>query len=293
MNVLVTGGAGFVGLGVVRATARRGWRVRVLDPTPAHPLWPAGVEHAVGSLLDPAVLATAMRGIDLVFHVAGLWGAAEKMWTLNVDGTTAILATGAPVVYTSSSITCGLVGDEDGPSEDPRRPIRGTGADYRKSKLEAERRVRDSGGWIVNPDYVVGAGDRGGVVMGPLLRAARLPVIPIPGGGKSFVGVDDVGEGHVLAFERGQRGRRYLLGAENRSYRDVIGTIARFMGRHPRIVPLPDVVPRWMSRLNLPFGGPLEQMVLERYRSSTRARTELGWAPGPVDAALRDAVHGW
>ena len=205
---------------------------------------------------------------------------------------------GAPVVFTSSSITCGYgpfarPGREDDPSEDPEAPIRGTGRMYRLTKLAAEDIVGEAGGWITNPDYVVGPGDVKFTVTGPLLAAARLPVIPSPGGGKCFVGVSDVGEGHLLVLSRGQKGRRYLLGAENRTYRDVLGTLARLLGKRPWVLPLPDAVPRALASLRplRPLAGPLEQMSLERYRYSGRARSELGWTPRPVDEALAALVE--
>lgn len=297
-RALVTGGAGFVGHAVVNALVDRGVDVTVLDPGAPHPRWRPGVRHARGGLPDR--LREAARDAEVVFHVAGVWdgrpGGDARMWRLNVEGTRAVLALGRPVVYTSSSITCGFgeaqPADEDAPSEDPRRPLRGTPKAYRETKLAAEALVGEAGGVVVNPDYVVGPGDVGGVVMGPLLRAARLPVIPAPPGGKCFVGVDDVGEGHVLAWLRGAPARRHLLGAENRRYTDVIGVLARAMGRRPRFVPLPAWAPQAGARIPgaRALAGALEQMTLVRWRSGDRARRDLGWAPGPVDAALVAAV---
>lgn len=299
-QALVTGGAGFVGHGVVRALVEAGVAVSVLDPAPPHPRWPAGVRHVRAGL--PEGLAEAARGAGLVFHVAGVWdgrpGGDARMWTLNVEGTAAVLALGLPVVYTSSSITCGFgdaehPGEEEGPCEDPRRPMRGTPLGYYRSKLAAEALVGEAGGLIVNPDYVVGPGDVAGVVTRPLLRAARLPVIPAPAGGKCFVGVDDVGQGHLLAWRRGTRARRYLLGAENRTYADVLGTLARLLG-HPRpVVPLPRVAARALEHVPMmaSIAAALDQMSLIRFRSGERARRELGWSPRPVDEALAEMAR--
>lgn len=296
-RALVTGGAGFVGHGVVRALQARRVRVRVLDPAPAHPLWHPGVDHLQGDLLDRKTLSVAAAGVDAVFHVAGLWdgspGGEDRMRRLNVEGTRRVLELGLPTVCCSSSITCGFgprerPGGEDEASESPECPLRGTGRTYRETKLEAEALAAGAGAWIVNPDYVIGPGDVGGVVTRGLLTAARLPVFPDPGGGKGFVDVWDCGEAHVLALERGQPGRRYVLAAESRSYADVVATLRRLGGQRPRRVSIPHPLVEAACRVPRlrQTAGALEQMSLPRYRSSARARRELAWSPGPVDPAL-------
>ncbi len=287
---------------MVRALVRGGVSVRVLDPGPPHPRWPAGLEHMRSSVLDPASLSQALEGVDGVFHVAGIWdgspGGEARMQALNVGGTQAVLERGLPTVVTSSSITCGFgpldrPGTEDEASEDPGKPIRGTGAAYRKTKLALEDLVAEHGAWMVNPDYVIGPGDLGGVVTGPLLRVARMPVIPSPAGGKCFVSGHDVGIGHLLAWRQAQPGRRYLLGSENVPYAKIFQRIALLMGRKARIVPMPKGLPGLLSRLPK-FGGrfgAMEQMMLPRYRSHARAEAELGFAPQRIEAALRAMIE--
>lgn len=299
-RALVTGGAGFVGHGVVAALHQAGSSVVVLDPGRPHPAWPPGVLHLRGDVRDPDVVRRAAAGCGLIFHVAGVWDGgpdgAARMRSINVGGTEAVLRAGLPVVYTSSSITCGFgtreqPGGEDDPSEDPAHPIRGTGAVYRQTKLAAEALIAAAGGHIVNPDYVIGAGDVHGVVTGPLLAAARLPVIPAPRGGKCFVSVTDVGIGHLQVLQ-GQPGRRYLLGGENLSYAEIFGQIAAELGRTPRITPLPRILPRILRRLPR-LGqtmGAVEQMGLPRYRSHARAAAELGYSPRPVATAIAEMI---
>ena len=270
----------------------------MLDPAPAHPRWAGPVEHHRAGLTE---LQDGL-GAEVLFHVAGVWDGGprgdERMRRLNVEGTRHVLGLGVPVVYTSSSITCGFgpwerPGEEDEPSEDPRNPIRGTGRIYRQTKLEAEALVAAAGGRIVNPDYVVGPGDVHGVVTEPLIRASRVRLLPAPRGGKCFVGVDDVGEGHVLAWERAVPGRRHLLGAENRRYGELLQTLARMQGRELRLLPYPRRIVGLLTGLPLlgRTAGALEQMNLERYRSGARARAALGWAPKPVDQALAQMVE--
>lgn len=287
---------------VVRALVRGGVQVRVLDPAPPHPRWPERVEHLRGSLLDPGTLSRALQGVDGVFHVAGVWdgspGGEERMRALNVGGTEAVLEHGIPTVLTSSSITCGYgpaaqPGTEDEASEDPQNPIRGTGALYRQTKLALEQLAAEHGAWLVNPDYVVGPGDLGGVVTGPLLRAARMPLIPTPAGGKCFVSGHDVGIGHLLAWRRAKAARRYLLGSENLPYAKVFQRIALLMGRRPRLLQIPRGLPGLLTRvpgIGARFGA-IEQMMLPRYRSHARARAELGFVPQSIEAALKAMIQ--
>jgi dihydroflavonol-4-reductase len=244
-----------------------------------------------------------MQDMDGVFHVAGLWdgspGGAERMQALNVGGTQAVLEHGLPTLVTSSSITCGFgslakPGGEDEASEDPANPIQGTGAAYRQTKLALEALAAKHGAWMVNPDYVVGPGDVGGVVTGPLLRAARMPVIPSPAGGKCFVSGHDVGIGHVLAWKNAKPGRRYLLGSENLPYAKIFQRIALLMGRRPRVISIPKRLPALLSRAPKIGGrfGAIEQMMLPRYRSHARAEAELGFVPARIEGALREMIEG-
>ena len=93
-RILVTGGAGFVGHSIVNQLLDRGLSVRALDPGPPHPRWNQIVDHHRADLLHPTSLTSAIRGIDPIFHTAGLWdgspGGRERMFRLNVDGTQAV-----------------------------------------------------------------------------------------------------------------------------------------------------------------------------------------------------------
>src|SRR5262249_15699397 len=71
VNVLVTGGAGFIGSHVVDLLYAYGYMPRVFDIVP--PSWDNGyVEWVVGDLLDGTTLARAMTGCDAVIHLAAV-----------------------------------------------------------------------------------------------------------------------------------------------------------------------------------------------------------------------------
>lgn len=71
MNVLVTGGAGYIGSHTARQLARHGHHVRVYDNlSTGHRFLAKGFEMVVGDVGDPRILASALRGIDAVLHFA-------------------------------------------------------------------------------------------------------------------------------------------------------------------------------------------------------------------------------
>ncbi|HEY3237063.1 MAG TPA: NAD-dependent epimerase/dehydratase family protein, partial [Polyangiaceae bacterium] len=103
-RVLVTGGAGFIGSHLVDALVRRGDRVRVLDnlDPQAHPNGaPArrseDYELVAGDLRDPEVVARALEGVSVVYHLAGMVGNGQSMLDLrrymdvNAVGTATLL----------------------------------------------------------------------------------------------------------------------------------------------------------------------------------------------------------
>src|SRR5438046_1698885 len=94
MNVLVTGGGGFLGKAIVERLIVRGDRVRSLSLTEHPELDSLGVERRQGDVANATVVEQAVRGCDLVFHVAakaGVWGPFHDYYLPNVVGTKNVL----------------------------------------------------------------------------------------------------------------------------------------------------------------------------------------------------------
>ena len=151
MNVLVTGGAGFIGSHVVDALIESGHRVRVLDDlsTGARENVHADAELVTESLADPDAVARAVAGTELVFHIGALGAVsrsvADPLTTdrVNVHGTLAVLTKAADagarrVVFASSSSVYGGAEVIPTPEDTPLRPR----SPYAVSKLAAEWYVR-------------------------------------------------------------------------------------------------------------------------------------------------------
>jgi dihydroflavonol-4-reductase len=120
--------------------------------------------------------------------------------------------------------------------------------------------------------------------------------------GLNIVHVDDVAAGHLLAFHRGRVGERYILGGENMTLAQILGVIARLVGRPPPRVRLPyaAVLPiayaaeAWAKLTGRSGRITLEGVRMSRKRmffSSAKAARELGYQWRPPAEALADAVR--
>jgi len=90
MQILVTGGGGFVGGYIVDLLIERGYRVRSMGRSPQPGLEAKGVDVRCGDLADAEAVNDAVAGVDAVFHVAakaGVWGTWESYYKANVLGT--------------------------------------------------------------------------------------------------------------------------------------------------------------------------------------------------------------
>lgn len=90
MQILVTGGGGFVGGYIVDLLLERGYSVRSLGRSPQPKLVEKGVDVSCADLSDAQAVSDAVAGVDAVFHVAakaGIWGSWESFYNANVIGT--------------------------------------------------------------------------------------------------------------------------------------------------------------------------------------------------------------
>jgi dihydroflavonol-4-reductase len=317
--VLVTGGSGFLGSGVVRALVRRGLSVRALVRTssPSGNLAGLGCESFIGDLTDENSLKAALRGVKHLFHVAAdyrLWARDPSViLRVNVDGTRslmrqALLADVERIVYTSSVATLKVAGAttpvDEIASLDPKEAI----GSYKLSKTLAERVVQEMvlqaglPAIIVNPSTPIGPHDIRPTPTGRiLLDAARGKIPAFVDTGLNFAHVDDIAEGHLLAFEHGRIGERYILGGQNLMLQDLLTDIAKLTGRRaPRLkLPRGPLFP-------LAFGAEalahltgkeplltLDGLRMSRYRmffTSAKAERELGYRSRPYLEGVVDAL---
>jgi len=318
--ILITGATGFVGSAVLRRLLAAGHRVRALarPASDRRNLEGLAVEVAEGDLLEPSSLRPALEGCSGLFHVAAdyrLWAPDPgPMFRANVDGTRMLLLAARDarverIVYTSSVAALGVLpGDA---VADEKTPV--TFADmigpYKQSKFLAEAAVRklieDEGlpVVIVNPSTPIGPRDIKPTPTGRLIveaAAGRMPAYVETG--LNVAHVDDVAEGHLLAFEKGRVGERYILGGENMSLQAILGAVAAAAGRrapklkipHGAILPIAYAAEAW-ARISggEPFAtvDGVRMARKKMYFSHAKAARDLGYAPRPAGQALADAVR--
>jgi dihydroflavonol-4-reductase len=252
-RVFVTGGTGVIGTALVTRLLERGHEVVAMarSDAAADTLNTRGVHVVRGEGYDEDALADGMDGCDMAFNVAGVNALCvddtRPMERLNVDGPAAAVRAAARagvarLVHTASAAT---IGEAPGTVGDERTPHRGWYlSTYERTKTDGERAVlaaaRKTGQDVVlvNPSSVQGPGRAGGT--GRFLLAfldGRLKVfVPTT---VSLVDIDDCVEGHLLAWERGAAGERYLLNGMTLSITEALALAADVAGvqARPRMLP--------------------------------------------------------
>lgn len=318
---LVTGGTGFIGSAVLRKLRSASHRVRALvrsESDRRNLTGVEGLEVVIGDLRDRASLRAALEGCDSLFHVAAdyrLWAPdPQDIFKTNVDGTRdlmlqALEAGVKRVVYTSSVATLGLNADASPADETTPVGIEQMIGAYKRSKFVAEeevkRLVREEGlpAVIVNPSAPVGPRDVRPTPTGRMVLDAAAGQMPAyVDTGLNIVHVDDVAHGHLLAYEKGVEGERYILGESNLTLHQIFQQIAEITGvRAPRL--------RLPHNLVLPVAYVAEGIasitkkeprltvdgirLAKKYMffSIDKAVRELGFQPRPAKDALTDAVQ--
>ncbi len=312
-HTLVTGSTGFLGWHIARLLRVRGHQVRLLTRH-AGPVAGLDCETVLGDLRDRASLERAVAGCRYVFHAAAdyrLWVRDEsQMYASNVDGTRDLLSAASSagverVVYTS---TVGCIGFPENGLGDEDQPVtleQMTGP-YKRSKFLAEQAAIKAAQHldvtIVNPTAPVGEHDVKPTPTGKIVvdfLAGKMPAFVDTG--LNLVDVHDCALGHLQALEHGRRGERYILGSENLHLREILGRLAAITGRRAPTWQIPHFVAYaagaassgWAAISGGEPGVPLDAVRMARqkmYASSDKAKRELGYAPSPVDDALRRAV---
>ncbi len=319
VRAFLTGATGFVGGHLLNELLSAGDRVRCLVRDRSNLRAPDGaaIEIVEGDLRDPATLDGVLDNCDVAYHCAADYRLyarhPEELYLSNVEGTRHILAEASRagverVVYTSSVGALGLEPDGSPATEETPVTLDDMVGHYKRSKFLAER-VADE--WvaeglpvvIVNPSTPVGEADLKPTATGRIVLdflKGRVPAFVDTG--LNLVDVRDVAVGHRLAAEKGEVGRKYILGCRNMTLDEIYRTLADLSDRPAPTRRIPHAIPLVVGAIDTTLSRlvgreprvPLESVRLARYKmyfSSDRAIRELGLPQTPVEEALGRAVE--
>lgn len=198
MKALVTGAGGFLGRYIVEQLVSRGDRVRTFARRSYPELTALGVEAWQGDIRDPAAVAAACRGVDVVYHVAavaGIWGPWSRFYAVNTLGTQNVIEACMDqgvgrLIYTSTPSVTFDGRDQEGIDESTPYAVRWL-CHYPRSKALAERQVLVSNGknglrtCALRPHLIWGPRD--GQLVPRLLARARKGTLLRIGGGRNLI----------------------------------------------------------------------------------------------------------
>jgi dihydroflavonol-4-reductase len=315
-RVLVTGGSGFIGQHLVSALVARNQSVRVLDLLPPAHILP-DVEYIEGSVLDPDLVDEALRDVSEVYHLAalpGMWLPSKAAFhAVNYRGTEIVITAArkrgvARFLHCSTESILFRAPSSRRMDTQGLLPLDDMPGLYTRSKMLAEQfavQAAASGFPLVigTPTMPIGPHDHN-------LTPPTAMLLHFMDGRLhlyldfivNLVDVCDVATGLILAMEHGQTGHRYILGSEGVPLKRILELMAAISGRRNLAVPVPGRVAE-LAAATLEF---ISDHLTRRPPTGTaegvrialratdlkieKAQQELGYAPRPVEPALRDTI---
>lgn len=312
MKAFVTGGSGFIGQHVVRKLVARGYEVHALARSEQSTavVRNLGATPVPGDITDTASMRTAMTGSDLVVHLAAWYHIGVPNWmeaeAINVGGTRRVLhlahEVGVPrIVYVS---TVAVFGDTKGQLVDETFFQGGPFlTEYDRTKWLAHYKVAvpmiEEGAPIIiaMPGFVYGPGDTGMGNQMMRMFYRGLPVLPGADTTLTYVYVEDVAEGIVLAAEKGRLGESYILAGPAIPLGEMVDFWAQLLGRRGPAVRVPGMVLRPfapvigalsnVAPIPTTFSEEATRTLGATYMArSDKARAELGWKTRPLQTGM-------
>lgn len=321
MKTLVTGSTGLIGSNLIPILSKRNHKIKVIvrKRSKALHLKKYGVEIIEGDICDKKSIATAMQDCGYLFHLAAdyrLWVPnPAEMYRVNVEGTRMLMQKALElglkkIVYTSSVCTLGCSDDYSQIDENFPSSIKEMISPYKKSKFMAESVVKkmiteqNLPAVIVNPSTPVGPGDSRPTPTGAMiLDTARKGGRFYARTGLNIAHVEDIAMGHLLALEKGQPGKRYILGGDNLTLKELFLLTSRIAGKPEPLIKIPSAILypiAFISEILARIGFIKEPAAtLDSIRMAQKtmfynckmAEEELGYKHRPAAEAVLDSIN--
>ena len=308
---MVTGGGGFLGARIVSMLLDRGWQVTSFSRQRHNSLVERGAVYQLGNLADSAAVDAAVRGVDVVFHVAaraGIWGDLASYYAVNVTGTQNVLAACRrngvrKIVYTSTPSV--VFSGQDIRHASEGTPLAGKHlSHYSTTKAMAERLVLDANGpdlatVALRPHIIWGPGDN--QLLPRLVERHRAGRLVLIGRGDNLIDttfVDNAASAHIEAAGRlepgaAPAGRPYFISqGDPRPFATMLNALLGAVGLPPvrRSIPVPVAyAAAWLLETGYRMCAVADEPALTRYSvlqmardhyfDISAARRDLGYAP--------------
>jgi nucleoside-diphosphate-sugar epimerase len=250
--VLITGGTGFIGAYIIQQLIEKGFSVRALRRSNKLPFFISKeildkVEWVDGDVLDVVALDDAMKGVDAVIHSAAVVSFhkndRQRMYNINVEGTANVVNLSIEngvkrFIHISSVAALGRTAKAELVNETKKWEENKHNTHYAISKHQAELHVwrgfaEGLDGVIINPSTVLGFGNWHQSSCA-LFKNGYKEFAWYTNGVNGFVGVDDVAKAVVQLLQSDINHQRFILSAENWSFKKLFNTIADGFGKkHP------------------------------------------------------------
>jgi dihydroflavonol-4-reductase len=253
--IFVTGGTGFLGAHLLRFLLQKGYKVRAMKRATSPMDLVTDIADKIhwveGDIIDVVALEEAMEGVTHVYHCAAVVSFHPKdlqnMMKINVEGTANVVnmcldKKVKKLVHVSSIAALGRTKERPNLDESAKWVQSKLNTNYGISKYLGEQEVwrgKEEGleVAIVNPSIIMGLGfwETGSARFYKQVDEG-LKFCPI--GCSGFVDVKDVVRFMVLLMESEINGQRYILNAENITYKAFFGKIAQSIGSKPPFIPV-------------------------------------------------------
>ncbi|HEV3223451.1 MAG TPA: NAD-dependent epimerase/dehydratase family protein [Puia sp.] len=250
--IFVTGGTGFLGSYILQELVLQGRPVRALRrdlsfPFYLHPALLDKISWVEGDLLDVTGLMENLQGCNQIIHAAGLVSFnpsdKKKLFKVNIEGTSnlvnvAIESGITDFIHVSSVSALGRNENSTSIDEEIKWPGNDGQSNYGISKYFSEMEVWRGMGegltpLILNPSTLLGYGDWNETSCG-LFKTAYREFPWYMDGTNGFTDVEDSARAIIALMNSGIRNERFIISAENRSYREIFNWMAAGFGKkHP------------------------------------------------------------
>jgi dihydroflavonol-4-reductase len=250
--IFVTGGTGFLGSYILQELVLQGRPVRALRrdlsfPFYLHPALLDKISWVEGDLLDVTGLMENLQGCNQIIHAAGLVSFnpsdKKKLFKVNIEGTSnlvnvAIESGITDFIHVSSVSALGRNENSTSIDEEIKWPGNDGQSNYGISKYFSEMEVWRGMGegltpLILNPSPLLGYGDWNETSCG-LFKTAYREFPWYMDGTNGFTDVEDSARAIIALMNSGIRNERFIISAENRSYREIFNWMAAGFGKkHP------------------------------------------------------------